>query len=84
MSKRMTELLAMSSLAMAMASVGESPARMPRKPAYVLTNKEKKKCKSCVYCGKVAGLLQCDIYARSRIEMNPLNPACSKYKKRKK
>ena len=84
MSKRMKEFLAIASLTMAMASVGESPARMPRKPIHELTNKEKKKCKSCAYYSKVAGLPQCDIFARTRIHMNPLNPACSNYKKRKK
>ena len=32
MSKRMKEFLAMASMTMALASVGESPAKMPRKP----------------------------------------------------
>ena len=58
------------------------PANRPRKD--MRTSKEKKKCKSCAYYSKVAGLPQCDIFARTRIHMSPLNPVCSNYKKRKK
>lgn len=84
MSKRMKELLAMAGFTMAMASVGESPARMPRKPIYELTNKEKKKCKSCKFFSKNGRVCSCELAARHMYNMAPMNPACSNYKKKNK
>lgn len=74
----------MASLTMAMASVGESPARMPRKPIRELTNKEKKKCKSCKFFWKNGSVCLCELAARHMYNLNPMSPACGNYKKRNK
>ena len=84
MSKRMKGFLAMASLAMAMAISGESPETMPHKLTCKLTNKEKKKCKSCKFFSKNGGICSCKLTARYTYNMAPMNTACSNYKKRGK
>lgn len=83
MSKGMKDLLAIASLTMAMAVAGENPEKMPIKPAHALTNKEKKKCKSCHFFSKNGGVCSCKLMVRSMSYITPMKPACSNYKKRK-
>ena len=84
MGNRMKNLLAMASLTMAMASVGEPPVRVSRKSPYAPTNKDKKKCKSCAHFGKIGDRCYCKLNVRSMTYMEPMKSACENYKKRKR